>query len=265
MKLSILNKEGKKVGDFDFTLRADIRSDIYKKAVLAETSLMFQEKGADPQAGKKHSISVSKRRRKFRSTYGRGGSRTPRKTMWARGMQLRFVGALAPNTVGGRKAHAPKAEKNIIKEINNKEWIKALMTGITSSFDNELVKMNGQKVSDLYPFVLDDSIEQISRTQDFRTFLELAGLKEEIDRTSSRKVRAGRGTMRNRTYSNKRGPLIVVSSIDSPLLRASRNIKGFDVVTPELLMVSDFGMSEKPGRMVLFTKSALENFVEVLN
>lgn len=265
MKLSIINKEAKKVGDFEFSMKADIREDIFKRAVLAEMSLFRQEQGADPQAGKKHSISVSKRRRRYRTTYGKGGSRSPRKTMWARGRQLRFVGAFAPNTVGGRRAHAPKAEKNILKEINNKEWVKALQIGVVSSFNSDIVKLSGQRVPDLYPFVLDDSVENIIKTSEFKKFLETVGLTDEVQRTARIKVRAGRGKMRNRTYRVKRGPLVVVSSIESPLLKASRNVKGFDVVTPELLMVSDFGMSEKPGRMVLFTKSALENFVEVLN
>ena len=99
-----------------------------------------------------------------------------------------------------------------------------------------------------------------------RNFNEVnLGFTEELDRASITKVRAGRGTMRNRTYKVKRGPLVVVSSFEAPLLKSARNVKGFDVITPELLMVSDFGMSEKPGRVVLFSKAALEQFKEVLN
>ena len=265
MKLAIVDKTGNKVSDFDFNLVEDIREDIFKKAVLAETSLFRQAKGADPLAGKKQVINLSKRRKNFRSTYGRGGSRTPKKVMWARGSQFRYVGAWASQTVGGRRAHPPKAEKNTLQTMNNKEWVKALRTGMIASLNKDLIIGNGQKVPENYPFVLDKSVEEISKTKDAKELLSTLGFSEELERTQTRKIRAGRGTMRNRTYKVKRGPLFVVSSDEAPLLKAVRNVRGFEVVTPDLLMVSDFGMSEKVGRAVIFTKDALTEFMGVLN
>jgi large subunit ribosomal protein L4e len=265
MKISIIDKTGKKVADYELKVSEDVREDIFKKAVVAESSLFRQSHGATPLAGKKASINVSKRRQKYRSTYGRGGSRTPKKAMWRRGRQLRFVGAFAPNTVGGRRAHPPKASKIIIKDINNKEWLKALKVGLVASFDNKIVSSNGQRVPKTYPMILDNSTEEIAKTKDFKDLLVNAGFESEIARTAVRKVRAGKGTMRNRTYKVKRGPLVVVSSVEVPLFKSGRNVKGFEVVTPDLLMVSDFGMSTKPGRAVIFTKSAIDEFVEVLN
>jgi len=265
MKFDIIDKSGKKVGDYEFKVTEDVREDIFKKAVTSESSLFRQAHGASTEAGRRQVINVSKRRKKFRGTYGKGISRTPRKSMWRRGLQLRFVGAFAPNTVGGRKAHPPKANKVILKDMNNKEWLKALKIGVCASFNKELVADNGQRVPANYPFVLDESVETLAKTKDVKEFLDKAGLAEEVERTSIVKVRAGKGTMRNRTYKVKRGPLVVVSSIEAPLLKAVRNVKGFDVATPELLMVSDFGMSVKPGRAVIFSKAALDEFVEVLN
>ncbi len=265
MKLNIIDKSGKKLGEFDFAVNEDIRNDIFKKAVLAEFSLFRQRKGADPMAGKKSAIHLSKRRKTLRTTYGRGGSRTPRKVMWSRGTQFRYVGAFAPNTVGGRKAHAPKAEKILLKDINNKEWLKALKVGLISSFNRELIIKNGQRVPEIYPFVLDESFEKIEKTREFIDLISALGFGEEIKRTSERKIRAGKGTMRSRTYKDKRGPLFVISSIESPLLKAIRNVKGFDVITADLLMVSDFGMGENLGRAVIFTSSAAKEFQEVLN
>lgn len=265
MKLEIIDKTGKKISEFDLNLTEDIREDIFKKAVLSENSLFRQAKGADPRAGKKQVINLSKRRKNFRTTYGRGGSRTPKKVMWSRGTQFRYVGAWVSQTVGGRRAHPPKAEKNTLRVMNNKEWLKALRSGFCASLNRDLVISNGQKLPNSYPFVLDSSVEEISKTKDVNTFLLNLGFTEELNRTQIRKVRAGRGTMRNRTYVVKRGPLFVVSSDDSPLLKALRNIKGFEVVTPDLLMASDFGMSDKIGRAVVFTNSALTEFMEVLN
>ena len=70
--------------------------------------------------------------------------------------------------------------------------------------------------------------------------------------------------MRNRTYRTKRGPLVVVSSMESNLQKASRNIQGFDVVSVDLILASDFGMSEKPGRAVIFTQDGAKEMFEVI-
>lgn len=265
MKIPVINKEGEKVSDVDFNLLGTVREDIYKRAVLAESSLMYQEKGADPKAGKKYAIHLSKRRKTLRTTYGRGGSRTPKKVMWSRGTQFRFVGAFAAQTVGGRKAHAPKADKNILKFINNKEWLKALQTGVVASFDKKIVEANGQKVPEQYPVVLDKSVQDLTKTKDAKELFEKLGFTDEIERVAVRKIRAGKGTKRGRTYKQKRGPLVVISSFEEPLFKSARNIRGVDVMPIEVLMASDFGMSEKPGRAVIFTKEALEEFKEALN
>ncbi len=264
MKIDIIDKTGKKVADYDLKLSSDIREDIFKKAVMAESSLFRQPYGASVSAGRRHSINVSKRRQTFRTTYGKGVSRTPRKTMWRRGMQVRFVGAFSPNTVGGRRAHPPKACKIIQKNINNKEWLKALQIGLLASVNKSIVLKNGQRVPEKYPFILNDDVETIDRTKDFRAFLNSIGFESEIERLSKKVVRAGKGTMRNRTYKQKRGPLVVVSSYDSPLLKSSKNIQGFEVITPDLLMVRDFAMSSKAGRAVLFTQKAIKEFEEGL-
>ncbi len=265
MKIAILDKTGKKVADFDLNISEEIREDVFKKAVTAENSLFRHTYGATPLAGKKSSINVTKRRQAHRSTYGKSISRVPRKAMWKRGQQLRFVGAFAPGTVGGRRAHPPKATKITLKDMNNKEWLLALRVGVAASMNNEIVKSNGQRVPASYPMILDDGMEKVDKTKDFKAILEKLGFGDEIKRTSITKIRAGKGTMRNRTHKVKRGPLVVVSSSEVPLFKSGQNLKGFEVVVPELLMASDFGMSNKPGRAVLFTKSAMEEFVEVLN
>ncbi|NQZ84590.1 MAG: 50S ribosomal protein L4 [Nanoarchaeales archaeon] len=266
MKANIIDKTGKSVGDFTFeNVATNVREDVFKKAVLAEFSLFRQEKGAKLSAGKRQTINNSKRRKAFRSTYGKGGSRTPKKAMWARGSQIRFVGAFVSNTRGGRRAHPPKAAEKIMKSMNNKEWNFALLTGYTASLNKDLVAANGQRVPENYPIVLDNSVEEMTKTADFKALLKKIGFEEELDRTSERKIRAGRGTMRNRTYKVKRGPLVVVSSSESPLVKAARNIQGFDVVSADLLLACDFGMSEKPGRAVIFTQKAAEEFKEVIN
>lgn len=265
VKLQILDKTAKKTGEVDCKVSVVIREDIFKKAVLAEQSLFYQEQGSDKEAGKKAAINLSKRRQTYRSTYGRSASRTPKKVMWRRGKQLRYVGAFAPSTVGGRRAHPPKVEKNTIKDVNNKEWFRALKIGFVASLNKTLIEKNGQRVPSTYPFILDDNVETLQKTKDTKEFLEKIGFSEEFERTKNRKIRAGIGKMRSRKYKTKRGILLVISSTQVPFFKSASNIRGVDILTPELLMTSDFGMNEKAGRMVVFTKGAFTQFMEVLN
>ena len=265
VKVKIIDDKGKKSTEFDFKINADIREDVFKKAVLTERSVFKQPYGAKPDAGKKQVISLSKRRKKFRSTYGKGGSRTPKKIMWRRGMQLRMVGAFAPNTIGGRKAHAPKASKNIIKSMNKKEWLMALKVGFIASLDKNLIEKNGQKVSKEYPFILDDSFNKANKTKDILKTFENLDFSNELSRVSKKSIRAGVGKNRNRKYKLKRGPLFVYSDVDESFLKAIKNIFGFDLINVDELLVSDFGMSEKPGRQVVFTKNSANKFMEIFN
>ena len=134
------------------------------------------------------------------------------------------------------------------------------MTGLMASLNKDLVCANGQKVPPNYPFILDSKTEEITKTKDVKDLLAKLGFSDEIERTSQRKIRAGRGTMRNRTYKTKRGPLIITSSMDKALNKSARNILGLDVIPANSLIASDFGMSEKAGRAVLFTLEGAKEF-----
>lgn len=265
IQIPILDAAGKKTGSVEVAKDRYIRDDIFKKATQVEGSWGRQPYGSDPQAGKKQVINMSRRRRKSRTSYGRSMSRIPRKVMWSRGTQFSFKGAFSSMTTGGRRAHAPTAQKNTFKNITNKEWSKAFETGLFASLESDRIKELGQRVPETYPFILDDSAEQaIVKTKQAVDMCVELGLDPEMQRTSVVKIRAGKGTMRNRRYKIKRGPLFVVSSLDAPLFKAIRNIKGFEVITPEFLMVQDFAMSYKPGRMVIFTKAAHAEMMEAM-
>jgi len=264
MKLNIYNKEGKSVGTVELNLDGNIREDIFKKIVLIERSWFRQPYGASPMAGKKNSVELSRRRRKYRGSYGRGISRIPRKVMWRRGTQFRFVGAFAPGTVGGRKAHPPKSWKNLTKNVNFKEWILGVKIGVIASLNKDVISNNGQRVPKVYPIVLDESVNELKKTKEFLDLLNKFGFEEELNRISKIKVRAGRGKLRNRRYIIKRGPLIVVSDEDDNLVKIANNIKGVEIVHIDFLLAKDFGMDINPGRIVLFTKNSLEQLKEEL-
>jgi large subunit ribosomal protein L4e len=259
MQLPIINLENKEIGkkDLPSQFKEDIRPDIIKRAVLTIEDNLRQPYGPDPLAGKRASAKISRRRHNYRGSYGYGISRVPRKILSRHGTRMYWVGAFSPGTVGGRRAHPPKAEKIWQKKINKKERRKAIRSALSATIDKESVKGHGHIVPDNYPFIVDTKIESLTKTKEVKKSLECLGLKEELQRSSKKSVRPGKGTMRGRPYKKRKGPLIVVSKI-CPLMKATKNIPGIDVVTIKKLNAKLLAPGAVPGRLTLFTNDAID-------
>ena len=121
MKADVYGLDGKKAKSIDLPeqFNENYEPTLIKRAILVVLSHGRQKYGAMVQAGKNYSAKLSKRRRDYRGSYGKGISRTPRKIMWRRGRQMGWVGALAPGTVGGRRAHPAKPTMDLDLKINN--------------------------------------------------------------------------------------------------------------------------------------------------
>jgi large subunit ribosomal protein L4e len=181
----------------------------------------------------------------------------PRKTMVRRGMQFIWVGAFAPGTVGGRRAHPPTAAKQWEQKINEKERRKAIRSALAATVDKAVVAGRGHKVPQSYPFALTNDVEQLTKTQELQTLLETLGLGAELSRSAQRRIRAGRGKSRGRKYKQPTGPLLVLSK-DCPALKAARNVPGIDAVVVNHVNASLLAPGAHPGRLTLFTQAALE-------
>jgi len=233
-----------------------VRTDLIKAAVLAIQSNRRQAYGAKPEAGKRASAKLSRRRHDFKTSYGIGISRVPRKIFSRTGTRFNWQAAFAPGTVGGRRAHPPKAEKKYEKKMNKKERRKAIRSALSASVLKELVEKRGHLVND-YPLVLDKEFENIDKTKKVIEALEKLDLKEELKRCSERKIRAGKGKSRGRKYKVRKGPLIVVSQ-DCSLIKAAKNILGVDVEVVDKLNVELLAPGTSPGRLTLYTESAIK-------
>ena len=259
MKAKIYDLAGKAAGEVELPSQffEELREDLIQRAVLSQQSKSRQKYGSFPEAGKQHSADVSRRRRKYRGSYGKGISRVSRKVLWRRGTQFHWVGANTPNVVGGRRAHPPKTEKIWEEKINKKEKRKAIRSAISATINSEIVKSRGHKVPDSYPIILDQSFEKLAKTSDVVKALKSLKLDTELDRCSEKKIRAGKGTMRNRKYRRKVGPLIVVES-PCELKKACKNIPGIDIINVDSLNAEMLAPGSNPGRLTLWSKSAIE-------
>jgi len=257
--MKIIGIEGTETGKKDLPKQfsEEIRPDLIKRAVLTIQSCNRQRYGASPRAGKRASAELSRRRHNYRGSYGIGISRVPRKIMSRRGTRLNWVGAVAPGTVGGRRAHPPKAEKIWEKDINKKEMEKALRSAISATIVAEEVKNRGHIVPENYPFIIDSKFESLKKTKEVKIALEKLGIKEELSRTQIKKIRAGKGKTRGRPYKKKTGPLIVVGK-DCELLKSAANISGIDIIDVKNLNAQLLAPGTIPGRLTLWTSSSIE-------
>ncbi len=258
-ELKILDLENKEKGSIKLPKQFEeyIRTDLIKRSVLAIQSHNRQPYGASPEAGKRASAVISKRRQSYRTSYGLGISRSRRKILSRRGTRMNWVGAFSPETVGGRRAHPPKAEKIWWQKINKKERKKAIRSAIAATINKELVKKRGHKAPDNYPFIIDTSIENIDKTKKAKDTLIKLGLKEELKRTESKKIRAGKGKSRGRKYKKKKGPLIVVSK-DCRLMKSFANIPGIDICVIKNINVELLAPGAIPGRLTLWSIDAIK-------
>jgi large subunit ribosomal protein L4e len=216
------------------------RPDLIKRAVVSLESRQRQSYGTHPLAGMRHAVKLSRRRRDYKGAYGKGISRIPRKTHSRNGENMYWVGAFAPGTVGGRRAHPPKVGRIYAKAINIKERRKAIRSAMAATMKKELVLKRGHLLPQSFPLALDVSVEQISTAKKLLEFMHKVGLQNELEKAQSRK-----------------GPLIVVSQ-KCGLAKAASNIPGIDVVTVRQLNAKLLAPGGLAGRLTLFTQPALE-------
>lgn len=259
MKVNFFDIKKSEIGKIDLPNQFDeeIRPDLIKRAVLTIQANKRKSYGSDPMAGKKASAELSRRRRDYRGSYGYGISRVPRKILSRRGRRMNWVGAFAPGTVGGRRAHPPKAEKIWGQKINKKERKKAIRSAISATIKVELVKGRGHTPPEGYPFVLENKIEDIKKTKELTAVLKNLGLKKELARTSEKKKIGGKGKSRGRKYKEKKGILIITSK-ECDLMKSASNIPGLDVENINKINAEILAPGGVPGRLTIFTQGAID-------
>jgi len=253
MNGKILNLDGKESGTIELPsqFNEEVREDIIKRDLLTIQSHDRQKYGAKPTAGQRSSAKLSRRRRQYRGAYGIGISRVSRKIMSRRGTRMVWVGAFSPGTVGGRKAHPPKATKDWSLKINKKEKRKAIRSALSATVLKQYVGLEA------VPLIVDNKLELLNKTKDVKNFFKLIGLEKELERAEKKKVRAGRGKHRGRKYRKKKGPLIVVSK-SCPLTKSAANIPGVDISQVKTINTRLLAPGGVPGRITIYTQDAIE-------
>ena len=247
MKANVYSMEGEVKEEIELPaiFNEEYRPDLIKRAVISAQTARVQPWGNDPEAGKRTSA------KGWGS--GRGTARVPR---IKHGSKAAFV----PMAVGGRRAHPTRAEKNHHEKINIKERRFAIRSAVAATANKELVENRGHRLGDLeqVPIIVEDDICSVKTTKQTREIFQNLGVYDDITRAKEgKRIRAGRGKTRGRKYKKVKGPLLVVGE-DNGIKLGARNHAGVDVVTVENLNAELLAPGTHPGRLTIFTKSAVE-------
>lgn len=258
--LKILNEKNAEAGSISLPAQfaEEIREDLIQRAVLSIQAANRQPYGTYGDAGMRHSSKLSRRRRDYRGSYGMGISRVPRKIHSRRGRRMNWVGALSPGTVGGRRAHHPKPFSDYSQKINETENRKAIRAALAATVDAKLVEARGHKLPKLFPFIIDNSFENISKTADLEAALVTLGFAEELARSKQVRIRAGMGKLRGRRYKTPTSVLFVVSKDSTKLVKAVSNLPGCDIMPVHRVNAELLAPGCHAGRLTLYTKGAIE-------
>jgi large subunit ribosomal protein L4e len=246
MQATLIDVDGSESGSVDLPLAFETpyRPDLIRRAVLAAQANAKQPYGADEFAGKRTSAES------FGS--GRGMAHVPRSN--GRGRRV-------PQTVGGRRAHPPKAETDRSLKINDQERRKAVRSAIAATADTELVAERGHRFPDELelPVVIEDGFEDFQKTREVVDLLGTLGLHGDIERAENASIRAGRGTTRGRKHRRPASILFVTGGEPS---RAARNLAGATVATGREVNAEDLAPGTHAGRLTVWTEQALAEVAE---
>lgn len=144
------------------------------------------------------------------------------------------------------------------RKVNLTQKRHALAAAVAATAIPGLVMARGHRIMEVpeLPLVL----EKVSaeKTKDFLKLLARFGATAELERCKdSKKVRSGKGKMRNRRYVMRRGPLFIYSTNDQKkALTAARNIPGVETMNVHRMNLLDLAPGGHIGRFVIWTKEA---------
>ncbi|EJD46998.1 hypothetical protein AURDEDRAFT_113598 [Auricularia subglabra TFB-10046 SS5] len=177
-----------------------------------------------------------------------GGSGTHRSGQAAFGNMCRGGRMFAP-TKTWRKWHV---------KVNQSQRRFAVVSALAASALPSLVLARGHRIEQVpeVPLVVADAIESIAKTRDAVAALKAVGAYADVEKAAaSRKLRAGKGKLRNRRHRQRRGPLIVYAN-DNGVSKAFRNIPGVETSSVDRLNLLQLAPGGHLGRFIIWTESA---------
>jgi large subunit ribosomal protein L4e len=151
------------------------------------------------------------------------------------------------------------------RKINTNQKRYAVASALAASALPSLVLARGHKIAELpeVPLVIGNATEGLQKTKQAIAALTAVGAYPDVEKVkASRKLRAGKGKMRNRRHVQRLGPLVVYNE-DKGITKAFRNLPGVDLAQVERLNLLQLAPGGHVGRFIVWTKSAFDRLNDI--
>jgi len=143
-------------------------------------------------------------------------------------------------------------------KVNQNQRRFAVVSALAASALPSLVLARGHRIEQIeeVPLVVSASTESFTKTKEAVALLKaLKAYTDVVKVSNSRKLRAGKGKLRNRRHRQRRGPLVVYNE-DKGIVKAFRNIPGVELVNVRRLNLLQLAPGGHLGRFVIWTEGA---------
>jgi len=161
---------------------------------------------------------------------------------------------------GGRMFAPTKQWRRWHRKVNVAQKRYAICSAIAATGVPSLVMAKGHQIQGIpeVPLVVADSVQGLTKTKEAVAFLRRSKAWQDVARVyASRRMRAGKGKLRNRRHVQKLGPLVVYDQ-DQGVTRAFRNIPGVDTIQVDNLNLLKLAPGGHVGRFCIWTESAFK-------
>jgi large subunit ribosomal protein L4e len=194
---------------------------------------------------------------------GRAVSRIPRVS--GGGTSRAGQGAFGNMCRSGRMFAPTRTWRKWHRKINTNQKRYAVASALAASALPSLVMARGHKISEVaeIPCVVNDEFESVQRTkQAIKSLTEFGAYDDVVKAKTSKKLRCGKGKMRDRRHVARRGPLVVYNE-DNGVVQACRNLPGVELCNVESLNLLQLAPGGHMGRFVVWTEGAFKKLNEI--
>ncbi|XP_062512076.1 large ribosomal subunit protein uL4B-like [Corticium candelabrum] len=161
---------------------------------------------------------------------------------------------------GGRMFAPTKVWRRWHRKINTKQRRYAVASALAASALPALVMARGHRIEKIpeVPLVVSNGLENIDKTKSAMKLLQQLNAVADVERSKlSRKIRAGKGKMRNRRHVQRKGPLVIYNE-DNGIRKAFRNIPGVDTCSVDCLNLLELAPGGHVGRFCIWSEGAFK-------
>jgi large subunit ribosomal protein L4e len=250
--VSVFSVSGEKVGETALpgVMSAPLRPDLVQ---FVHTNMNKNHRQA-------YAVSIKAGKQVSASSWGTGRAvaRIPR--VGGGGTSRSGQGAFGNMCRGGRMFAPTKTWRKWHRKINTSQKRYAVASAIAATAVPALVMARGHKIDDVpeIPLVLDNAIESTKKTSAATDILTAVGAYADVEKAAeSKAIRAGKGKMRNRRYTLRRGPLVIYSNNDG-VEQAFRNLPGVELCCVSRLNLLQLAPGGHMGRFCIWSEAAIK-------